>query len=122
MAANSRARREVPDMVSRTELLARIRRQGVTIRGLQRQVEELRAAKVQADILRTTLEDERRWSSAFIRGLGANARGGLTAWMDGVLRAVVEVERAVVELEPDGRRTRHVRAAIAELRRNVGRF
>lgn len=114
--------RKRSDEVARTELLARVRRQGVTIRALQRQVEELRAAKVQADLLRTTLEDERRRSSAFIRGLGADARGGLTAWMDGVLWAVVEVERAVCELEPDGRRTRHVRAAIAELRRNVGRF
>lgn len=109
-------------MVSRTELLARIRRQGVTIRGLQRQVEELRAAKVQADILRTTLEDERRRSSAFIRGLGADSGGGITAWLEGMFKAVVEVERRVFELEPDGRRTRPVRAAILELRRKIGRY
>ena len=109
-------------MVSRTELLARIRRQGVTIRSLQRQVGELRAEKVQADLLRTTLEDERRRSSAFIRGLGADAGRGLTAWLDGVLEAVAAVERTVCELEPDGRRTRPVRTAITGLRERIGRF
>lgn len=122
MATNSGAGRDGPDMVSRTELLSRIRRQGVTIRVLQRQVEELHAAKVQTDILRTTLEDERRRSSAFIRGLGADHGRGLTAWLDGLLEAVEAVEQAVCELEPDGRRTRPVRRALDELRGKIGRF